>query len=346
MTRDGALAHALPEVGAANLPIQLHGENAPTLPAAREGKRGRLLRRPPRAHPAATVADFLTAVLTSPGPGLLDHPGVEANLVRTGRVEPAVGVRQELPDHLRAALVALTAGAVLVLTLAKERLPVVALGLTLSFGLYACLKKSLPIGPNQGSSSRSCSLPRSRRHIWLTSPPRDRAISWRTPGSHLAPARLRRGHCRAAPVLRERGEASAPVDDRHHAVHRADHDLPHRGLRLRRGPRRAADDRLPDDLGRPDLHGVPCPAGARCQGRQVRCPSPDRPEPASVCQSAPNFFHADPHFSAADAGKSESIALRGSRGSAAATPSARRAAGSSSPATAGSQQRTPAPEIR
>ena len=58
VARDGALAHALPEVGAANLPIQLHGENAPALPAARDGKRGRLLRRPPRAHPAATVAAF------------------------------------------------------------------------------------------------------------------------------------------------------------------------------------------------------------------------------------------------------------------------------------------------
>ena len=63
MARDRPLAHALPEIGAANLPIQLHGENAPALPAAREGKRGRLLRRPPRDHPAATVADFLTAVL-------------------------------------------------------------------------------------------------------------------------------------------------------------------------------------------------------------------------------------------------------------------------------------------
>ena len=36
VTRDGALAHALPEVGVANLPIHLHGENAPALPAARK----------------------------------------------------------------------------------------------------------------------------------------------------------------------------------------------------------------------------------------------------------------------------------------------------------------------
>jgi hypothetical protein len=63
VARDRPFAQALPEVGPPNLPIQLHGENAPALPAVREGKRGRLLRRPPRDHPAATVADFLTAVL-------------------------------------------------------------------------------------------------------------------------------------------------------------------------------------------------------------------------------------------------------------------------------------------
>jgi hypothetical protein len=63
VTRDRALAHALPEVGLTNLPIKLHGENAPALPAARKGKRGRLLRRPQQDHPAAPVADFLTGVL-------------------------------------------------------------------------------------------------------------------------------------------------------------------------------------------------------------------------------------------------------------------------------------------
>ena len=44
---------------------------------------------------------------------------------------------------------ALAAGAVLVLTLATGRAPVVALGLTLSLGVCAYVKKSLPIGPNQ-----------------------------------------------------------------------------------------------------------------------------------------------------------------------------------------------------
>tara|TARA_R110002096_G_scaffold47575_16_gene127085 strand:+ start:227 stop:1159 length:933 start_codon:yes stop_codon:yes gene_type:complete len=48
------------------------------------------------------------------------------------------------------AAIALAAGAVLVLTIDAGRLPLVALGLTLTFGLYAYFKKSLPIGPNQG----------------------------------------------------------------------------------------------------------------------------------------------------------------------------------------------------
>lgn len=46
--------------------------------------------------------------------------------------------------------IALAALAVLVLTVQAGRLPVVALGLTLSWGFYAYFKKSLPLGPNQG----------------------------------------------------------------------------------------------------------------------------------------------------------------------------------------------------
>ena len=61
MTRRRPLAHPVP-TGQTNLPIKLHGENAPALPAAGKGQSGRLLRRPQRAYPAATVADFCTAV--------------------------------------------------------------------------------------------------------------------------------------------------------------------------------------------------------------------------------------------------------------------------------------------
>lgn len=46
--------------------------------------------------------------------------------------------------------IALATAAVGILTWDAGQLPVVALGLTLTWGIYAYLKKSLPIGPNQG----------------------------------------------------------------------------------------------------------------------------------------------------------------------------------------------------
>ena len=48
------------------------------------------------------------------------------------------------------AAIALAAAAVTLLTVEAGRLPIVALGLTVTWGAYAYLKKSLPIGPNQG----------------------------------------------------------------------------------------------------------------------------------------------------------------------------------------------------
>ena len=48
------------------------------------------------------------------------------------------------------AAIGLAAAAVALLTIEAGRLPVVALGLTVTWGFYAYLKKSLPIGPNQG----------------------------------------------------------------------------------------------------------------------------------------------------------------------------------------------------
>nr|WP_235674151.1 hypothetical protein [Paracoccus sp. (in: a-proteobacteria)] len=69
-----AAAHLLDEgreifgsEAAAQMQFQIHGENPPALPVARKGKGGRLLRRPQRAHPDATVVDFLTAVLRDAG---------------------------------------------------------------------------------------------------------------------------------------------------------------------------------------------------------------------------------------------------------------------------------------
>lgn len=46
--------------------------------------------------------------------------------------------------------IALAAMAVIILTVEQGRLPLAAIGLTLSWGFYAFFKKWLPIGPNQG----------------------------------------------------------------------------------------------------------------------------------------------------------------------------------------------------
>ncbi len=118
----------------------------------------------------------------------------------------AVLLRERL-SPAQALAVALAAGAVLMLTLATGRVPVVALGLTLSFGLYAYLKKSLPIGPNQGFFLEVLLLaPFAAAYlVYLTVTGRDHFLAGDA-DKHLAPARLRRDHRRAAPVLRERAK--------------------------------------------------------------------------------------------------------------------------------------------
>ncbi|MDO5604627.1 MAG: EamA family transporter RarD [Paracoccus sp. (in: a-proteobacteria)] len=52
--------------------------------------------------------------------------------------------------RLQLAAVALAALAVVVLTVESGSLPLVSVGLTLSWGFYAFFKRSLPLGPNQG----------------------------------------------------------------------------------------------------------------------------------------------------------------------------------------------------
>lgn len=56
----------------------------------------------------------------------------------------------ERPDRAQTFAIALAGAAVAVLTWDGGGVPVVALGLTVTFGLYAYLKKSLPVGANQG----------------------------------------------------------------------------------------------------------------------------------------------------------------------------------------------------
>ncbi|MEO6299968.1 MAG: EamA family transporter RarD [Paracoccaceae bacterium] len=58
-----------------------------------------------------------------------------------------LGERLSLAQKLAIALAALAVG---ILTVEAGKLPWVALGLTVTWGIYAYLKKSLPIGPNQG----------------------------------------------------------------------------------------------------------------------------------------------------------------------------------------------------
>jgi chloramphenicol-sensitive protein RarD len=57
---------------------------------------------------------------------------------------------QERMTKLQKYAIALAALAVVVLTVDLGRLPVVAVGLMLTWGFYAYFKKQLPIGPNQG----------------------------------------------------------------------------------------------------------------------------------------------------------------------------------------------------
>ena len=61
----------------------------------------------------------------------------------------AVVLREPL-NRLQLLAVALAAGAVAVLTWEAGRLPMLALGMTMTWAAYAFAKKQLPIGPNQG----------------------------------------------------------------------------------------------------------------------------------------------------------------------------------------------------
>ena len=54
MKRRRTLAHPVP-AGETDLPIKFHGMHAPALPVAGKGSSGRVLLRPQRDNPAATV---------------------------------------------------------------------------------------------------------------------------------------------------------------------------------------------------------------------------------------------------------------------------------------------------
>ncbi|MTE01805.1 EamA family transporter RarD [Paracoccus sp. YIM 132242] len=77
---------------------------------------------------------------------------------------------RERLSRAQVAAIALAALAVVVLTVQIGRLPLVAIGLTLTWGLYAYCKKSLPLGPTQGFTLEVLLLtpPALVYVVWLT----------------------------------------------------------------------------------------------------------------------------------------------------------------------------------
>lgn len=77
---------------------------------------------------------------------------------------------RERLHRLQMVAIALAALAVVVLTVQLGRLPLVALGLMLTWGIYALCKKSLPLGPTQGFTLEVLILtpPALAFVIWLT----------------------------------------------------------------------------------------------------------------------------------------------------------------------------------
>ena len=178
------------------------------------------------------------------------------------------------------AAIALVALAVVVLTVDAGRLPVVALALTVTWGLYAYLKKSLPIGPNQGFFLE----------VLILSPFALAYIGWQTyqgtghflTGNTFDTAMLLgAGVVTAVPLMLYANGAKllAALDHRHHAIYRADNDLSDSGFRVLRTLWPRADDRLSDDLGGAGTlyrsHAAPGQGQSR-QGRLI-CPPPTAP---------------------------------------------------------------------
>ena len=85
---------------------------------------------------------------------------------------------RERMSRAQMAAVALAALAVVVLTVQLGRLPLVAIGLMLTWGFYAYCKKSLPLGPTQGFTLE----------VLLLTPPALAYVIWLTAsgGSHFA----------------------------------------------------------------------------------------------------------------------------------------------------------------
>ena len=152
--------------------------------------------------------------------------------------------------------------AVAILTVESGGLPWVSLALCVSWGFYAFFRKTLPIGPNQGFLLEVLILsPFALGYlIWLSLTGQNHFAGgdWRDMALLAGAGVLidyrtlfcRPRHRGAAHFLCQRRQAAAPVDHRHHAVHRAVDNLHHRRLRLPRTVRHDAPRRLRLHLGR------------------------------------------------------------------------------------------------
>ena len=97
-----ARTHAV-STGQTDFPVKFHGENTPALPGVRKGKSGRLLRRPQPDHPAATVDEFCTAVLTGKGIGIVSPADTKPVPASKIKLNPAAchNRRRVFMPHIR-----------------------------------------------------------------------------------------------------------------------------------------------------------------------------------------------------------------------------------------------------
>lgn len=147
------------------------------------------------------------------------------------------------------AAIALAGVAVIVLAFDSGGIPWVALCLTVTWGFYAFFRKTLPVGPNQGFFLEVLILavPALLYILYLESG--GTGHLYRTGLRHRASDRLWFRDRHSADDLCQRSEAASAVDDRHHAIYRADHDLPDRRPDLQGAVRYGPHDRLRTDLG-------------------------------------------------------------------------------------------------
>ncbi|QEU06769.1 hypothetical protein FOB51_01480 (plasmid) [Paracoccus yeei] len=141
--------------------------------------------------------------------------------------------------------IALAAVAVVTMTVAPGRLPLVALGLSLSWGRLRLLQEEPAAWP-QPRLHAPGALPLCVGHPAMADA--DRGVAFGT-GSSAALVRLRRSHGRPDDALSQWRQAGSAAHRPRPAMYRADADLFLRGAGLRRAVRPVATDRISAHLG-------------------------------------------------------------------------------------------------